>query len=377
MKHILFIMPFGVQRYSIEENEKKSSIQIDFDERYKKFEQKFSKNLKYKKKYKIYRVDQTVGTDIYAKMYKMIYCADVVVADITGLNANVMYELGARHALKHKQTIMYRSHKEITLIPFDINTFMVYDYKIILKKLNEYIDKDVNDDSPILKELKATPILMKNCSNVFASYKNQWDIFKKKYDKLKYNKEKIKLLNKYKKIFDNSESFLQLFALQTYKQNETDINYLREAIKILEPLNPTTSNNYETLGLVCSIYRKMYECEDFEVNRKHSFNASRRFISLFWASYSISSYTMHLLAEGERLYCTFDYIQDEMKRIKSMLDNMDTSIDVEYLKDTKNLVNAMIGKTCNDYDKDRTSTSAKAYHRALALYEKLKKQNKG
>ena len=44
--------------------------------------------------------------DIRADMFALILEADVVVCDLTILNANVFYELGIRHALRKKRTIM-------------------------------------------------------------------------------------------------------------------------------------------------------------------------------------------------------------------------------------------------------------------------------
>ena len=45
--------------------------------------------------------------------------ADLVVADLTGLNANVMYEVGVAHALR-KPTLVVT--QEIDELPFDLRT---------------------------------------------------------------------------------------------------------------------------------------------------------------------------------------------------------------------------------------------------------------
>ncbi len=41
-------------------------------------------------------------------MFALIFEADLVVCDITILNANVSYELGIRHALRKKSTVMIK-----------------------------------------------------------------------------------------------------------------------------------------------------------------------------------------------------------------------------------------------------------------------------
>ncbi|MBX7210377.1 MAG: hypothetical protein K1X78_18845 [Verrucomicrobiaceae bacterium] len=51
--------------------------------------------------------------------------ADLVVADLTGLNPNVFYELGVRHALRGKGTIMLLDESRGDPIPFDITTYRV------------------------------------------------------------------------------------------------------------------------------------------------------------------------------------------------------------------------------------------------------------
>src|SRR4051812_2089531 len=51
-------------------------------------------------------------------MYEWIYKADIVVADISTLNANALYELGVRHALRPYTTIVI-SEKDMKY-PFDV-----------------------------------------------------------------------------------------------------------------------------------------------------------------------------------------------------------------------------------------------------------------
>lgn len=366
-KYILFIMPFGKKTLTYLNKNTRRDFEIDFDKRYEKIKTTFESEHN-----KIYRIDAVIGADIFSKMYKMIKVADVVVADITGLNSNVMYELGARHALREKQTIMFRSDSKYADIPFDISTYVIYSYEDICKKLNVYINNEDKMDSPILKEILSSI----DKKSIFEDYNNKWDIFLEEYKKLDSNKEKMKLLNKSKKIFHNSESFLQMLALATYKQDEKKIKNLQKAMEVIKLLNPIVSNNHETLGLACSIQRKIYELTKNENDRNLSFDFSRRFVSLFRTNYSISSYTMHLLAECEDLNLDLKYIRYEIERIQYMFKNIDTSIEVEYFNHTQNLINAMIGKKCNTYDEDKTSTSAIAYFRAIENYENMERREK-
>ena len=364
-KYILFIMPFGKKTLTYLEEGKIKNVKLDFDKRYKKIKKKFEDEHN-----KIYRADMFNGIDIYSKMYKAIKVSDVVVADITGLNPNVMYELGARHALKDKQTIMFSSDLNNMDIPFDIITFKVHSYEEILKNLKVFINSDTENDSPILKELSSD----NTNKSFFEEYRNEWSNFKEDYDKLGSNEDKINFLKKHKEHFHNSEQFLQMFALETYKQDENDLENLTAAISILKNLNPTLSNNHETLGLACSLYRKKYEITKNENDKSLSFDSSRRFISLFRTNYSISSYTMHLLAEAEQSLLTRKYIEEEMKRILFMFNTVDTDQEPEYNEHTERLINAMKGEACNYYNQNETSTSSIAYFRAIKNYNKMKEK---
>ena len=60
-------------------------------------------------------------------MYALLIRADVVIADISTMNPNALYELGVRHAVKPQSTIIIKA--ESTTIPFDINHTRVFSYK--------------------------------------------------------------------------------------------------------------------------------------------------------------------------------------------------------------------------------------------------------
>ena len=60
-------------------------------------------------------------------MFREIVMADIVVADISVQNANVFYELGVRHALRNRSTVLIRAR--IDSVPFDLSTdrYLSYD----------------------------------------------------------------------------------------------------------------------------------------------------------------------------------------------------------------------------------------------------------
>jgi hypothetical protein len=68
----------------------------------------------------------TRAGNIRADMFELLAKAEVVIADISIHNANVFYELGARHALRDKRTFLIRCASEE--VPFDLRTDRYLEY---------------------------------------------------------------------------------------------------------------------------------------------------------------------------------------------------------------------------------------------------------
>jgi hypothetical protein len=62
-------------------------------------------------------------------MFRLLVTADLVVADVSIYNANVFYELGIRHGLRHQHTFLLREKSTAAKYPFDLQTdrYFVYD----------------------------------------------------------------------------------------------------------------------------------------------------------------------------------------------------------------------------------------------------------
>ena len=83
----------------------------------------------------------SITKDIIEKLFS----ADIVFADLTDSNPNVMYELGVRHSFK-KPSMMVKLKD--CRIPFDVNDYKVHDYEIGpsgLRKLKKIIESVVKD----------------------------------------------------------------------------------------------------------------------------------------------------------------------------------------------------------------------------------------
>lgn len=65
-----------------------------------------------------------------------IYQADIVIADLTGLNPNVFYELGLAHAMNKKVIIITQDLDEL---PFDIKSYRAIEYSLLFHKLPTFL----------------------------------------------------------------------------------------------------------------------------------------------------------------------------------------------------------------------------------------------
>ena len=66
-----------------------------------------------------------------------IFEADIIIADLTGLNSNVLYELGIAHTFNKKTIII--TQDEIAGLPFDLKSYRVKDYSTHFKKFADLI----------------------------------------------------------------------------------------------------------------------------------------------------------------------------------------------------------------------------------------------
>ncbi|HJY82053.1 MAG TPA: tetratricopeptide repeat-containing protein [Candidatus Binatia bacterium] len=74
-------------------------------------------------------IDANLTGSIDSIMYRWIYQADMVIADLSTLNANVFYELGVRHAQRPNTTIIIAESVLMKKIPFDLSSFVIHQYE--------------------------------------------------------------------------------------------------------------------------------------------------------------------------------------------------------------------------------------------------------
>ena len=99
-------------------------------------------------------------------MFGLIIEADLVVCDVTVHNAHVFYQLGIRHALRKKSTVLIRGARVADSIPFDILTDRYLEYSIdepgsktgeLADVIRAALASPRETDSPIFKMFPTLP----------------------------------------------------------------------------------------------------------------------------------------------------------------------------------------------------------------------------
>ena len=150
------IMPFGQKPVG--------KVQVDFDVVYQRLFKPAIKGVRTPERSKlvVHRTDKDLFSgSIDQDMFEYIMYSRLAFVDISGLNANVFYELGARHASQESGTILFRQKGQA--IPFDIKSIKVFEYdhqsanssqKLIRKVVKETLQRN-RLDSPVRIALRA------------------------------------------------------------------------------------------------------------------------------------------------------------------------------------------------------------------------------
>ena len=229
--------------------------------------------------------DMNVTGSIDKVMIKAINESDIVVCDITCLNANALWELGVRHALIKRHTILISDIAHLSPTPpFDVSHYMIYGYnhspegitdeeaarfKLILKNVVVNLETNLNkSDSPVFDVLDPEKGSIfgdkenKEPMEPFSALMERAEVAKKKKDW----KLAIELFSKAKEYVETKLApvsdlpFIECRrALCTYKSTSNDIVSLLKAMLILEPLKPRDTTDAEILGLCGAINKRLFE----------------------------------------------------------------------------------------------------------------------
>lgn len=233
--------------------------------------------------YTLIRADEVAGSQIIdVSMYTLIMKADLVIADITTMNLNAVYELGTRHALKPYSTIIMVQKSDAKSLPFDLSHSRVLAYKDygekmpkeeakkLRKELRSYIQSCGGVDSPIftvLPEGLRPQNIEEEYQRVVQHFrkdsrgKGSWALYEeaKAEMALDHFQKAEKIWGKLQEKFPGEDYIIQQLAMAQYKSKlPSEGEALARGLNTIKALNPDTSMDLETLGITGAIYKRMY-----------------------------------------------------------------------------------------------------------------------
>lgn len=264
--------------------------------------------------------------DLY--MYQQLLDADIVIADISTANVNAFYELGIRHALRQRTTIVISEDK--LAYPFDLNHIKIASYTHLgtaidyeeverfRKVLGDTIDAVLqvpNPDSPVYTHLqnlmppsmqKKVEKALEQLEEVHAAIaggdeklitgqrpastlsllieKGEQAIAQRDYQGAKpFFRQAIDDMNKHEGHLETYDPYLvQRLAYATYKAKEPDnITGLRDAMQLLRLLDLENTNDTETVTLAGKIEKRLYRVLGLEAHLENAILMYQRGYYLF------------------------------------------------------------------------------------------------
>lgn len=245
---------------------------------------------------------------IESQMYQKLLTADLVIADLSTANPNALYELGIRHALRPRTTIVISENK--LTYPFDLNHIVITSYTHLgdaidfeeVMRFRQVLGNTIKGvlpkqetDSPVYTFLQQlTPPALRE--KVMDAVAEAGKALKKAGDEADNagpapadNNQTLAMLIRLGEEaiqgsdFDSAKSFftsalkigpktelsgdvpqdhylIQRLVLATYKAKKPDaVSALHEALELLGQLNIKETNDPETVGLAGAIEKKLFE----------------------------------------------------------------------------------------------------------------------
>ncbi len=231
------------------------------------------------------RADEIFESSIIdTSMYMMLLEADLVIADISTANANALYELGVRHALRPNSTIVIKERDGKFI--FDLNHLRTLEYQHlgtdigygevieVRRRLGELIKASLRakkPDSPVyayLPDLERPQLSKKQLAKLVDETENRIDRFT---DLLQAGQQASKESDHAKAaaVFAQADEMkpgepyiLQQLALATYKTGQpTRREALEAGLRIIERLDPEQSHDPETLGIAGAIHKRIWQTD--------------------------------------------------------------------------------------------------------------------
>ena len=308
------------------------------------------------------RADEiTHSGSIDVQMYKELLQADMVIADLSTLNANALYELGVRHALRPFTTIVISEDK--LMYPFDLNHVVIHSYQhlgdaidyeeverfraalgnviqtvldkkeadspvytylhsLIPPKLQAEIEKAVNES----EKTQTAPEVGKALSLIIQEAEDAIDVmeFAKARDLFK-----TAILLSGGNSGQKDPYLVHRLSFTTYKAAEPDlVKALYESLSLLQSINLAHSNDPETVSSAGAVKKKLYECGEGEEHLEDSILYFQRSYYLLNNRYNGINLAMTLV-----YHATSNLVNSDQERIADLIFAKRTWKRVLYLCD--------------------------------------------
>lgn len=243
--------------------------------------------------YRCIRADEEQRSGVIdRRMYELLLRADLVIADISTGNPNALYELGVRHALRPRTTIMMREQEG--LFPFDLNHVSTLHYRHLgedigfteaqtkraeLESLIRSVENTNDPDSPVFTFLAAFGLkpmsdaelarIAREAEAAGETLAGALEAGRQAAADSNHAAAKLafaRALELHAKPSSDGQSaaapdpfIVQQLALATYKAKlPSTIAALREAWTTITVLSPETSTDPETLGIAGAIQKRLW-----------------------------------------------------------------------------------------------------------------------
>ncbi len=200
--------------------------------------------------------------DISADMFSLLLEADLVICDVTIHNANVFYELGIRHALRKKHTILIKGRPTADGTPFDLRTNRYLPYDIdnpastqerLVKAIQATLGSDRETDSPIFLMLPTLREADPSSAQVLPVD------FREEVERARAAKSKgwLRLLAQ-----DLRGRRFQWIGLQLVATAQWELKDYESARESLEELRQTRGDDVATNLALANIYERLYRNQE-------------------------------------------------------------------------------------------------------------------
>lgn len=238
------------------------------------------------------------------QMFEQLLTADVVIADLSTSNVNAVYELGVRHALRPRSTVIVAEQEmQSQGLPFDLSHVKVLFYEHLgrdigarevarfgpeLTKACRKALESPRTDSPVytfLSSLKApepgpatAPHKQAQRNEPAPRVSATIAEFEKAKRAGDYGAAKA-ALQALRESRANDHYLIQQLAYITYLHRDS-LDALNEAKELLGLLEPETTNDTQTLGLWGAVHKRLWEISRDQRDLETSIRAYERGFAL-------------------------------------------------------------------------------------------------